>query len=330
MLGRSLAILTFAATLVGVIDPAFAGLPGFCGTMDISKMENAAIENVIMINDLTKGRKIRRGQCGLPGEKLNICSACSETTSEPAMRILRPMVGERSHLAWHADWHELRGTIEPLSPFVFNEAKKAQLVPSNWTFDDFKSKYAIEGGTLAGENFFFMHRLMIKMVQLELAGNGQPCFAPWRDIPSSVDDPQWPTPKRFATPFAKAAAQAQLEGMQAQLLKLRAPKLLKNVSLNRLGQLIEPRLHMQLHGFFRSGPACSPEARAQGFCDDLVPVQSSPLNKHFWKIHGLVDQLIGDWLRAHDYREISVKCDGRPGCYQWQGTWIGRYPRGGS
>ena len=112
-----------------------------------------------------------------------------------------------------------------------------------------------------------------------------------------------------------------------QYARYRNPKMLANITLNRLGEMIEPRLHMDLHDFYRSTPACSPEGRRQGFCDDLVPVQTSPLNKHFWKLHGLIDDLIGDWLRAHNYREIAVSCDGRPACYEWQATWIGEYPR---
>lgn len=326
---RSIAIFSFAMTLLAATPPAFAAIPGFCGSLDVSRMENRDLENVVMLNDLKNGQRTRRGQCGLPGERVNICSSCSNATSEAQMRLIRPMVGERSHLAWHADWHELRGTVEPLTTAAFAEAKAAQLVPASVSFSDFTARYSVQGGTLAGENFLYMHRLMIKMVQLELAGNGQPCFAPWNDVPASIEDAAWPVPKSLATPTSKNAAAAQLEQMRGLLAKLRSPTLLKNVSLNRLGQLIEPRLHMQLHGFYRSTPACSREARAQGFCDDLVPVATSPINKHFWKIHGLVDQLIGDWLRAHDYTEISVNCAGRRGCYQWQGTWIGRYPKGG-
>ncbi|MES2963422.1 MAG: hypothetical protein V4760_05995 [Bdellovibrionota bacterium] len=325
---KASAILSIAATLcLSWASTSAAGLPGFCGTLDVSRMTNADLENVVFINDLTKNQRVSRGQCGLPGERLNVCSSCSETTSEAAMRILRPMVGDPSHLAWHANWHELRGTATPLDASSFAKAKEAKLVPSTWSFQDFNSRYAVEGGSFSGENFFFMHRLMIKMVQLELAGNGLPCFAPWNDVPASVVDTKWPVPRKFQTPAALQSAEAQLEGMRELLGKLRAPKLLANVTLNRLGQLIEPRLHLQLHGFYRSTPPCSAEARAQGFCDDLVPVQTSPLNKHFWKIHGLVDQLVGDWLKAHGYSEIAVKCDGRKACYQWQGTWIGSYPR---
>lgn len=324
---RSLAVLSFAVTFLSATLPAFSAMPGFCGSLDVSRMSNVDLQNVVMMNDLTKGQRIRRGQCGLPGERLNICSACTNATSEAQMKVLRPMVGEKSHLAWHADWHELRGTVEPLTPAAYRNAQDSGLVPRAMSFEEFTSKYSVEGGSLAGENFLFMHRLMIKMVQLELAGNGQPCFAPWNELPASVDDASWPVPKRFATPVAKEQASMQLEAMRGLLAKLRSPTLLKNVSLNRLGQLIEPRLHLQLHGFYQSAPRCSPEARAQGFCDDLVPVGTSPLNKHFWKIHGLVDQLIGDWLKAHGYREIAVDCGGRAACYQWQGTWIGRYPK---
>jgi hypothetical protein len=286
---------------------AQASMPGFCGTFDLTRTSNEDLETIVRSVDLSRGQvSLRRGQCGLPGERVRICSACSDVTTETQMRVIRPMVGAPSHLAWHADWHLLRAGLK--------------------TSRDFDSRYAV-GGPLAGENFFYMHRLMIKMVQMELAAAGQPCFAPWADIPSSIDDAKWPTPKKFATPDARTTAIAKLESMRAQLARFRNPKLLANISLNRLGEMIEPRLHMDLHAFYQSTPACSPEGRRQGFCDDLVPVQTSPLNKHFWKLHGLIDDLIGDWLRAHDLREIAVSCDGRPACYEWQATWVGSYPR---
>lgn len=71
---------------------------------------------------------------------------------------------------------------------------------------------------------------------------------------------------------------------------------------------------------------CTAESLANHTCDDLVPVNTSPLNKHFWKIHGLVDQLIEKWLRANRYREIALDCVGRSGCYQWKEPWVEPYP----
>lgn len=316
------------ATLALALGPQVASaMPGFCGKLDLSRTTNTDLENIVMMNDLQQNRAgLKRGQCGLPGERVRICSSCSETTSEQQMQTIRPMLGDPAHLAWHADWHLLRGSSEPLTAPVFAKAKASGLVPESMSFQNFGSTYAV-GGVLAGENFFYMHRLMIKMVQLELAAANLPCFAPWSDLPTSVDDAKWPVPKKFNSPDARTRAVQKLEAMRAQLARFRNPQLLSKISLNRLGEIIEPRLHLELHAFYQSNPVCSPEGRRQGFCDDLVPVQTSPLNKHFWKLHGLIDGLIGDWLKAHGHREIAVKCDGRAGCYEWQGTWIGRYPR---
>ncbi|WP_157684577.1 hypothetical protein [Bdellovibrio bacteriovorus] len=41
-----------------------------------------------------------------------------------------------------------------------------------------------------------------------------------------------------------------------------------------------------------------------------------------------VDQILGHWLLANGYEEISLQCENKSACYQWQGTWVGRYPTG--
>lgn len=291
-------MISYLAFLIGLgfVGPAFAGLTSFCG--DLSRLNNEALVNVIALNDVSQKFQVHRTQCGLPGESLPICSSCETSTSEAVMQVLRPMVGRPNHLNWHSGWHQMRTSKE----FLRSRAG------------------------LTGEDFFYMHRLMIKMVQLELAGAGQPCIAPWTELPNSVLDSTWPVPKKLDDTQVQKAEQ-ELKALRELHGKWRNPARLKNVSLDQLGRAIEPGLHQSLHNFYRGNPLCSREARAQGFCDDLIPPQTSPLNKYFWKIHGLIDELVGLWLTANGYQEISVQCDSRPGCYQWNGTWIGEYPK---
>jgi hypothetical protein len=50
---------------------------------------------------------------------------------------------------------------------------------------------------------------------------------------------------------------------------------------------------------------------------------SAHVNPTFWKLHGWIDDVVVDWLKANDFTEISENCENRPGCYQWKSTWVG-------
>jgi hypothetical protein len=150
-------------------------------------------------------------------------------------------------------------------------------------------------------------------------------MSPWLTLPNQIDDPHWPVPKVFIKDSAEEKkAIKTLSKLTTVEAKLKNKDYLKKISLNRLGEIVEPGFHQELHNFYRGNPANSKEAKSQGYQDDLLPVDSSPLNKYFWKLHSLVDELIGYWLEANNFDEISESCEYRPRCYQWQGTWIGK------
>lgn len=295
----------------------------FCGKIDLQTASNTDIVNILFANDLSYGRSKPRIQCGLPGENLPICSACAVETSEKVMTFLRPLVGAKDHLNWHANWHKIRVQSD-LEANELHELRIKGYFPESMS--DLQIGAHLFRGESFGEDFFYMHRLMIKMVQLELASAGFDCIAPWKEVPS-VNDTIWPVPQVLSGHMSYDKAAESVHVFQAQLNSLRQRTFLSKITLNQLGLKVEPLLHQNLHAFYRSQPECSAEAAAQGFCDDLLPVERSPLNKHFWKIHGLIDNLIGDWLKANQYNEISTDCSSRQNCYQWKSPWVGKYPR---
>jgi hypothetical protein len=296
----------------------------FCGKFDLRNYQNEQLVTLIKFEDLSNNRSSNRIQCGFPGESLPICSSCSNAVTEEMMTHLRPIVGEKSHIAWHAGWHKLRGS-KNLSQDFFQQGKEKEFIPASMSYEDFLKLHVVQG-ELSGEDFLYMHRLMLKMVQLELSSANLPCIAPWEDLPASIYDKDWPLAKKIVSDEYAKKQQEDLDHYLLQLKRMRSEKFLKSISLNKLGQIIEPALHQNLHNFYRGSTTCSPEAKAQGYCDDLLPVETSPLNKHFWKIHGLVDGLVGSWLKANDYQEIATDCQGHDKCYEWKGTWIGKYP----
>jgi hypothetical protein len=58
--------------------------------------------------------------------------------------------------------------------------------------------------------------------------------------------------------------------------------------------------------------------------DWLNDTYAAHINKHFWNLHGLVDQTIDRWMEAKGYTNIAVDCKGDSKCYQWRGTWVGK------
>lgn len=296
-----------------------------CGSVDVATTENTQLENLIFTLDLAKGPAKNYVQCGLPGEKLAICSACETKPSKEIMDFIRPFLAEKNHTEWHERWHTSRATAGEISSQAFEHRKKEGWFPQNETLEDFKKIHTAKNGTGAGEDFFFMHRLMLKMVQLESAAAGLPCIAPWKDVPD-LDDKEWPLPRPLADQDDHEQAENTLEGFRSALAKYRDPAKLKTLSLNKLGAIVEPAFHQTMHNFYRSSPPCSEEAKNKGYCDDLVPIDTSPLNKYFWKIHGMLDLLVGDWLKANGYSEIAADCSGKKKCYQWQSSWVGKRP----
>ena len=128
----------------------FAAAAGFCGKIDLRAASNQDLVTLVSQNDLLMRNNVKRTQCGLTGETLNICSACSETTSEDAMRVLRPVLGSKEHSAWHSKWHKIRVGQEGIDANMFAKLQSIGLVPPAVSREEFFKVYGL-GGALAGE-----------------------------------------------------------------------------------------------------------------------------------------------------------------------------------
>lgn len=303
---------------------AFAEIAPICGTVNVESLTGDQASRLVFNLDLGANRSLARSQCGLPREKFEVCSACTDGNTDEIMRHLRPILADGQHLSWHLNWHSIRAKSD-LTEDQFKAYQSEGWMPQGSSFNSFVQDHLV-GGEKSGEDFFYMHRLMIKMVQLELAQLGIPCIAPWQQLPGSIHDAIWPVPREKMSTEEMRQKQLELDQLQRQTQRFRNQRFLARLSLNELGRNLEMSLHLQLHNFYRSFPLCSPAAQAQGYCDDLLPNDTSPLNAYFWKIHGLIDQILGDWLDAHGKVEIARECKGRSSCYQWQDPWIGKYP----
>lgn len=221
-----------------------------------------------------------------------------------------------------------------------NAVAEAFLKQHNVVRDQFEKEHQIIVGRIAGEDFFYMHRLMLQMMQTSLAGAGLQCVAPWTDLPP-VNDKVWPTliardsqatfwDGETGDKIARAAADQKIA--EEWIQKLRDPAYLRTVSLSDYGSCVENTIHSYMHMVYADREShCGDENDTSLSCNHLIPEYSSQTNPYFWKLHGLVDGLVQSWLEAQidetgqaKYIEISMNCDGRPKCYSWdKAVWLG-------
>lgn len=311
-----------------LIQPRLASAAeSICGTLDFQQIKTEQLIGILHLRDLSQDYDGPRGQCSLPMESFPVCSSCENELPETSMQILRPLLGSKPHSRWHATWHKFRDGAKGIDEKKFAKFQKSGHVPPGISRHDFFAAYG-QRGHLRGENFFYMHRMMIKMVQFELAMNGKPCVAPWTELPEP-DDSLWPLPGLSQEESQKKAHISMWRRLRESLQHFLDDGYLRSVSsLNLLGAQLEPALHQSLHFLYSTSPYCSAEATEQGYCDNLVHAETSPVNKHFWKIHGLVDEIMGRWLELKGYNSIAVDCEEKKDCYTWRATWVGKYPRG--
>ena len=351
----SATILTVLAMFAGE-----ASAQSICGSFNLLDKDGAFVAD--FLNKYSLGPSGGRRACGLPGEAYAVCQACSDPITQEMAQVIQPLFARRDHRAWHRGWHRIgvelaivhlrRQGVDPQAPPAADWHRRCPILRARRTsgsnegtsgperseadilaewktwlpekgVDEFIHAHNVFDGELAGEDFLYMHREMIKMAQIELSYFGKSCIAAWREIPSGLDDAAWPVPAKAS----RSEDAASLETLRGMVAKLRDPALLRTMSLNDLGHCINSSIHGGLHNVYAGTPRCRGEDDESVECDDLLPSWSAPVNKHFWKLHGLVDDLIGDWLKAHGKTRLAEKCEGRKDCHEWRGKFTGPMPK---
>jgi hypothetical protein len=190
----------------------------------------------------------------------------------------------------------------------------------------------------SGEDFLYMHRNMIEAVNAELARGGDPGYPAvngWQQVPRP-NDLDYPVPAAWESGDAdlddylrtvKSESTFQnsfvpWENDYTDLQKLAA------WSLGELGARLEFTIHNQMHMRWCSAPGelgIRPDADAahpesidekwdQPVYNWLGDTYSSHVNAVFWKVHGWIDDRIGDWKQAHEIL----------GEIPWKGKWVGK------
>lgn len=196
----------------------------------------------------------------------------------------------------------------------------------------------------SGEDFLFMHHLMISEVNTLLEQLGEKALDRWSAIPAPGSS-EFPVPPAWEYKDPSATAKEQ-EQMTRRLLTVKSdeyyystmavwesfytnPSNLRRLTLGALGNLVEMTIHNNLHMRWASEPVGympSPnfentkdidptwDDKANDYLGDTY---SSHVNNVFWYLHGWVDDCIERWREANGLDTI-----------QWVGTWAGKLEQG--
>jgi hypothetical protein len=269
------------------------------------------------------------------------CTTFSEGISPAQLKVIVGLFANREHRIMHSLWHASRavtGDEEKKNIATFYGDRWLTPATSKLCPLPDSDPQAADYNTY-GEDFLFMHRAMVDLVRENLIKNNLPCIASWKEIPA-VTDPNWPLTGNRVGPKSDAAYY-QLKVWE---LALRDPKYLEARSLSRLGTAIELSIHNNMHmrwasdnpprGFENAPPELPLNAVfPHGWVFDspaynwLADPYSAAINPVFWKLHGLVDDMIDRWLAAHGKKNIAPRCGDKNqedlDCYAWRGTWTG-------
>jgi hypothetical protein len=223
---------------------------------------------------------------------------------------------------YHAIWHFVRreaswNNLEP--------SQKDELVRQGWTPPRFEDQAG------AGIDFLYMHRRMIQMVNLWASGQdhhhhheGAPqadvFVRPWVDIPWDHTDPIWPMPlvdlqsdPRFPRIFGTSKEHATTDFYRRRVSEVfENREWLRTQSLDQFGTQLEFGIHGWMHMHWSPAPPANPNSLDESN-DWLGSPFSSHVNRHFWKLHGWIDDRIYGWEDARgEEADLSQGWDGPP------------------
>lgn len=267
------------------------------------------------------------------------------TLSRPEkFRQLATEFGGVGHRLHHLLWHALRNGWNRPGITNYDRQRMMQVVPQqNWApprpvlygpngqVDIRRTEQENPG---AGEDFFHMHREMIRIAKGIL---GDDLVA----VPSVAVLLQQ-RDRMIAEQLVQRIPVVSIQQFQTRIAGLRQMEQslnainLRSISLSALGTQLEWTLHNAIHETL-ARPAAelllvggnNPWSSQNFFAANMPWNQptyqhlgdpyASASNPLFWLIHAYIDQWVDRWAQAqpNNYTEVSDNCSGRSRCYQW-------------
>lgn len=194
-------------------------------------------------------------------------------------------------------------------------------------------------GNGSGEDFLYFHCEFLAFANHLLASAGDrdyPRVEGWVDLPRP-DDPDYPIPPPWYVPEGLAVSNAFNARAKSDDFFVRRfrywervcsdPSVLRRMTLDELGTLIESTLHDGVRsrwgtapGAWRPDPPVAGEPIGSGWDDPgydyLRDTYSMHVHPVYWKFYGWVQDRVEDWKLAN----------GVFGRDFWKSTWVGRMP----
>jgi hypothetical protein len=255
-------------------------------------------------------------QCGLEGEKYDVCRKCSTNAMDVEnFSGSLGMFSRDTFQQWAGTFdHEIKSRQATLTPSRFEIEKDQGDVRSEETIDDFQNRASRN----MGEAFLFTNRRLIKMVNFELSIAGHQCFGAVSSLgPGRPPQPRYPDMEK-----EEWELRALIDGIDSD-------DTLAKISLNRLGQELK-RISDKASEVYNYTDEQLEEycvrEESKKWCPDMRSPEKRSNNPNQWIINMYVDSFVGRWLKAHGKEEIAIDCQGRPKCYQWEGSYSSSYP----
>ncbi|MBM0105826.1 hypothetical protein JM946_13885 [Steroidobacter sp. S1-65] len=234
--------------------------------------------------------------------------------------VRQRLASERVRM-YHALWHFVRNRQSWEALSVEQRAELRDWAPPRF-----------EGEAQGGIDFLFMHRQMIQMVNAWAAEavpgghaghahhhSSSPFVSGWLDIPWDHADPVWPMP---AVDLSTADNRAIFGNSKDPALtaeyrrrcseRFQNRDWLRTVTLDAFGTELEFSIHGWFHMHWSAEPPPNPNS-LDVTNEWLGSPLSSHVNKHFWKLHGWIDDRIRGWEDANGVEaDLTNGWDGPP------------------
>ncbi|HDR8053995.1 hypothetical protein OB986_28575 [Bacillus cereus] len=239
--------------------------------------------------------------------------------------VVRQRLASNRVRMYHGLWHFVRNENEWNN---MDPAVRELLIEQGWKAPRFENQPG------SGIDFLYMHRQMIAMVNAwgaednnpdgehgEHGGHGhhsnkKDIVIPWLDIPWDHNDPVWPMPQ-VTNPdpniFGPTKEQETTNTALQRVNERYANRTwLRTVTLDSFGTELERGIHGWMHMHWSTEPPANPN-NLDISNDWLGSPFSSHINKHFWKLHGWIDNRITAWEDANGVEaDLTQGWDGPP------------------
>jgi hypothetical protein len=236
------------------------------------------------------------------------------------------MVSSRTVRLQHYMWHHTRNKWLSLTEKERLELREMGWEPPRPALDSSGKKLVNNN---SGEDFLFMHRKMIEMVNTVLEEENNEYgdhIEGWKSIPEPQNE-FYPVPRKIEDIGFESYIKSEeyfYNTMKPLSEKFTNPVYLRTVTLGQLGSELEFDIHNQMHirwsAFSQMREEVIPFFDFDKIdtswdikeYDSLNDFYSSQVNPIFYKLHGWIDDRVLDWQEANRISEIV-----------WKGTWIG-------